>query len=550
MTTNDTQTKGGVGRTAWDFATELLVVLGRIGPAAIIVAGVLVAGYFFYTEVNRARLDADVQLQQKLTVAQDQLIQTYEKMSSMSDQLIGNISSLMELNSTINSQIDDARGRLGELSQKLEDAERLAASAQQARQSLELRNAEMRQRQEETQQTLAMIEARKKKLEVELREFEEKRQQAEQALSERTKQIEQQNQRIADLERQLGALSPDTPEPADVAQRGAQLAEALTRFAADPASMTPESFDRFIGMKLEEVETVVKAGLGFGTWDREYNIIQRDGAAERSLSGIVGVSRPLEIGDGPYISFDISDNLVSDVRIGGGYVVTRMPQAENWYADWYAALVVSEDNLRGTYFESSAPLKSWTVSQVFTLMGNAASESIYGTQASYRVLDLKELSKEFPSHFDAWSKERDAYGRPSLVLRMVERATSYSAATMFSADKFDAAFDKSGRSLYEAFVALADALVKRDIEAIESRLAPSLFPVDRGVAAAILLRDNCRVEEVNKLEELDGSKSTGMQVEVVLTFDGIDPTQPRQRALFDFSLRDGAWRMDSMWDWY
>lgn len=97
--------QAGTGRTPWDFATELLVVLGRIGPSAIIVGGFLVFSFLFYQEINKVRLDTDKLLQEKTETAQNQLVETYQRMGGMSSQLISNIDNLLKLRREIDVEI-------------------------------------------------------------------------------------------------------------------------------------------------------------------------------------------------------------------------------------------------------------------------------------------------------------------------------------------------------------------------------------------------------------------------------------------------------------
>lgn len=116
--TNDNSSTPSVpvtGRSAWDFAAEILTTLQRVGPTAIVVAGFLLFGYFFYIEVNKAKLQVDKQLQTELEAAQKQLVTTYEKMGSMSDQLIKNIEKLLELYTKVGEDIEKGRLRLKEV---------------------------------------------------------------------------------------------------------------------------------------------------------------------------------------------------------------------------------------------------------------------------------------------------------------------------------------------------------------------------------------------------------------------------------------------------
>jgi hypothetical protein len=183
------------------------------------------------------------------------------------------------------------------------------------------------------------------------------------------------------------------------------------------------------------------------------------------------------------------------------------------------------------------------VDKVFEQLGYVAAERIFGVQRDYRLATLEELSTEFPTHFALWSKENDAFGRPQLVLRMMERAADFSGRRSFDARKFETALGKTGQGFYDAFVSLADALVQRDQGVLDAKLDPAFPQLDQGVAAAIMLRDDVRVEEVRSIDVADVDGNRTEQIEVVVSFDAIDPADARQRALLEFSGRSDGWRL-------
>ena len=120
------------GRTKWDFLTELLSLLYRIGPTTIVVGGFLFFAYIFYQEVNKARIKTDELHQKQLTTAREQLITTYEKIGGMSDQLIANINNLLELSTKIDERIASSHLNLYELNNQLKAARDEAERATRA----------------------------------------------------------------------------------------------------------------------------------------------------------------------------------------------------------------------------------------------------------------------------------------------------------------------------------------------------------------------------------------------------------------------------------
>jgi hypothetical protein len=100
------------GRTPWDFATELLIVLGRIGPAAIIVAGFLIISLLFYQEINEVKSETDKLVRERTEFAQKQLVETYQTMGGMSSQLINNIGNLLKLRREIDVEIGNMKAEV------------------------------------------------------------------------------------------------------------------------------------------------------------------------------------------------------------------------------------------------------------------------------------------------------------------------------------------------------------------------------------------------------------------------------------------------------
>ena len=90
-----------------------------MGPVIVIVAGFLVAVYFFQIEVNNARLEADKQSQERVDTAQKALERTYKAIGGMSDQLIENVESLLKLRKDIDDDLQRRRTNLEDIEKNL-----------------------------------------------------------------------------------------------------------------------------------------------------------------------------------------------------------------------------------------------------------------------------------------------------------------------------------------------------------------------------------------------------------------------------------------------
>ena len=158
-----------------------------MGPSVIIVAGFLGFGYFFYQEINKARLETDKQLQNRLEVAQNQLVQTYEKIGGMSDQLIENIRSLMELNAEIDKDVETSRKELAKLEtegrqalakletetreevrEAKEEADEARREAIEVREELTKLSTDLTRRERDAESRIQELSGKRKELDVEI----------------------------------------------------------------------------------------------------------------------------------------------------------------------------------------------------------------------------------------------------------------------------------------------------------------------------------------------------------------------------------------------
>lgn len=101
----DESTDQTTGRTPWDFATAVLM---RLVPTTVVVLGLLGFAYFLYSEISKAQLEANQQLQNSLASVQEQLAENTKKMGDMSATLIENITKILELNKQVDKEIKAA----------------------------------------------------------------------------------------------------------------------------------------------------------------------------------------------------------------------------------------------------------------------------------------------------------------------------------------------------------------------------------------------------------------------------------------------------------
>lgn len=100
-----------VGRTPWDFATE---VVKQIGIPGVLVIGVLAGGMYYFHKLSELQVRADETMAERLQLWQRNSIDLAERASGMTTNLLENISSTMALTEIAQRERDVARTALAE----------------------------------------------------------------------------------------------------------------------------------------------------------------------------------------------------------------------------------------------------------------------------------------------------------------------------------------------------------------------------------------------------------------------------------------------------
>lgn len=542
------------GRTPWDFGAELLVALGRLGPSVIVVGGFLAFAYYFYKEVNEARQDADVQLQNRLKVAQEQLVQTYDKMGGMSDQLIQNIQDLLALNQRVDLEVEENRTRLRkveeQIKQELESAEREAEEArretEQAERDLERLSAEIDAKRAEMRAEVQRLEDTRKSLAQKIAESERKLQEHETSLAARVRQIDDMNREIEALRQQNAALAAQVLSPAAgpllpersvedprgqaSAERSEAIRAVLSRYLSDPEAAELTDFDSLIGFDSALVEEVARQGLGFSLWMRN---------AEEGW--FLAVTEQRENGFGPFLALGMAEGKISDVQPFYAMLATRSPTLQDWYGQWLILNQIDEYGAFSDYFPFEG--ETLRVEDLDMIFGSDVTRVVFGEPRIYRLGAIDSWAEEFPRIYDQWRQEDDYLERPSLILRMLARAEGFEAERIEGMGRPGFSED-----LRKTLVAILNAAVAGTPERASQWLASHLAPADLGRVAAIVLRDGVRVSDV-RLPGVDrGGKALSDSAVVFVDFQPPGDYKGVSTAELSFVPTEGGWLLTEMFD--
>ena len=588
-----TDTPPATGRTPWDFLSELLRLLYRIGPTAVVVAGFLLFALLFYQELNQARAQADEQLQRRLSTAQEQLIQTYEKIGSMSEQMIGNIGSLIDLNNTIDGEIEDSREHLraleteakadleaarkeaqearrdaeaakaeakaatttaDEAKEKVEiaksemekakrEAERAGSEATKARTDVrqakkevesaitkaESARKEMKELQEaaklaeqeaerarnqataatdarrDAEERLLALDTTRRELEVHIAELTREKEVREKEIAHRARHIASQQDMIQDLQDELSANGPVSMD-SQQSSEDLLMVSLLEQFAKSPLEPIEELERALIGVDLSTLDRVIGQAEGFESWvsDDSGNYYGFVGSTEYGYDSFLQV-----------LSF--GEDSVAMVRSFRGIHALKVPRSDDWYSYWMVWTVVMKDHLLTKY--DSGDYNRW---DIYTALDKWDMEVNLeeGKSRTFDVIPIAKLEELHPSTFETWAKGVDQFGRPSLILRMLDRSVNYDENSPSWIDVRELPVD-----LASTFKEILVACVARQTGDVRPHLGPDIHSRELGTLAAMALRDEPEIVDVTKSDVANGNAPVVQSVRVTVSVVGLEASE-------------------------
>jgi hypothetical protein len=504
-------------------------LVSRLGPATIIVAGFLGLSYFLYEKINVAEAEA-----------QKQLVLNTAKMGDMSAQLIDNINEMLELNKNVALERAAAR--------KLYETEfaNVQADLETARKELDDTLQQSKKTREETDLGLGVLADREATMAVQMDELKEERRSLEAQLIQLNNEREGLASQLAELTSQLGKLKDSATAVAATTATGNDIAagepvalplrQILEAFAADPDSQeTRDALKNLAGQRYESlVAAIRKDGIGFDVWfyAKEVKVDRR------TVWGYL-TQEP----DGPrnFVRLAVVDDRITSTTYRQANVLSKIPKAENWYESWMCDLVVvDDDNLSDFYSEED--ILQW---DQLSLLEQRYPDRRYengilnGEMMSFEVVSLDGFRSAFPDHYAKWKTRTDAFGRPSVILAMIERAKDFDASNL--AGMSSGAFQDG---LAEATAGLLEAAVNKNEEELR-RVAPGFGRGELGAIAAMALHGQARITDVRPVPSVLQQKAEPEELfEVIFSLEDKRNRRrtPREGRLV-FARSGGGWEL-------
>lgn len=514
------------GRTPWDFATAVLM---RLGPTTVVVIGLLGFAYFLYSEINKVRLEADQQLQNSLASAQAQLVENTKKMGDMSEKLITNISSMLELSKKVDTDIGERRDRYQkQLKTIRNELESSTKALQESRRKAEVTQAEIA-RLTENIENLANT---RKELSVEVTRLKDEK-----------KELERSTQ---DYARQVGELKErQTTTLGDIVDRIKKDREAeetvrrlLINFANEAKSaQMRESMSELIGLRAGILEKEIERdGAGFSAWFYIKNLK----SGSKNIFGYVdqGPEGPRD-----FLKIAVAKDRIYLVNMWAADFLLKIPTAENWYQSWLCNIGIRyDDGIDESCYNMD--MNRWDQISIIVdryPRGTFEHGIIFGEVPSFDIITKNDFQKKFARQYDQWSRQRDAYGRPALILSMLEREENFDAAKIDGISRV--AFPEG---LSDIVVQVLNASVRDDTSFLKNMVGPYVSRDDLGTIAAMALRDGFRVEAVAKRESATQQAPSPEAFEVQFSLDAISAAKGRDEANVIFVRTGDGWRLSDV----
>ena len=549
---SDNATDKTTGRTPWDFAT---VALMRLGPTTVVVVGFIGLSVFLYTEINKARFEADEQLRDSLASAEAQLVENTSKMGEMSEQLIDNISNMLELGERVDIKIEKVREEMTTSAEALKEAKRQVKEAQakigDLAAGLDRKLSELKDlRNERKQLTVEITQLRLEKEELEIRGSK---------YAQKVGELKEENVVLLSTEdftlwEEKAADQGEGPEEgplslaeviARVKKERTTISDVFPVFAMHPGSAdTREKLGELIGSRESILEEVIrKDGAGFSTWFYFKNI----STGAKSIFGYVE-QEP----DGPrgILKIRVQGGRISLVEPWAANVLFKIPTAENWYDIWTCDLFFDYENeIRNIYYDTK--IDTWDAPK---LALHAASDGKYETGTAYKTVvlygelkefetgSIEEFQKQFPKQYGQWRSQRnEAFGRPQLILSMLERAKTFDGTkiTGMRSATFPDGLQDFAIEVLNASVSSDDAFLKSGVVGLE------VTRQDLGGIAAMALREGLRVERVGQRQSAEQLAAAAEDFEILFSVEATDPAQERREARLTFSRAGERWKLSA-----
>ncbi len=507
-----------VGRTPWDVASE---VLTRLGPVAIMVLGFLAFIVFIYLDTKESSEQKNKALIESLKDAQTQIVDNTKKMGEMSEKMIENIGAILTLRSTVTANATAQKNAFDADMKDLEDQIREAKTTRaDLLAEIETTETELLAKEKRLSNRESQLQEKAKKEEVSALSWEKERNELEAV-------IERHAEQIAALKLQLGGSERTAPAPVD--SEAAAVRNLLAAYAEKPEDESVQKkLQDLVGLKVSVLEDIVaKDNLGFSIWFRDQG------------DRIFGYREQTDVGPRNYIRVFNKSGTITRVSSVLSNVFVRIPKAENWYESWLCDVVATPNRLAATY--SDRDKMEWTQIELFRESFGQKPKVVplvytKGELVSFKVTTHDKLRTLFPKQYQKWKRLKDSYGRPGLILEMIDRSKNFNANEIVGLQS-----PALPKKLGATIVNIMNAAVANKTGTVERHLDAGEINRNRmGEIAAIALR-NPRIVDVADRSFTDRGNNEVSRWLVTLSYEALRRGSPK--TTMTFSEAFGVWTL-------
>jgi hypothetical protein len=525
-------TKDDVG---WASVIKLLLhALGGAAKYAVIVAGLLVALYFFIeqqskiaSEAAKARQEAEKlnedklrDADERLAKAQTQLVETYERFQEIGTKQVNSLKELLAFRESVEQQSRD----------KAEEVQRLKSESERLTVELEGKNKIQAAQAEELKVQKLQVEKARQDFEQEKRQKEEADRARIKQLTDRAETYNRVRDKLIDLatkvESTQGSLTDDTKKLArDILEATKAAEQRLADFISNPNSETFNQLKSIIiGTSSDDVMGFDFGGQGAALYACENN---------QQKSCII-VSSQDDFGYSGILSIDFEKNIVVDID----YITKIVGIFTHDINDWNKQIIVVrvlESGIKDTELVAVST-NQWTIMDLAKSNGETLVIKFDRLNKPASSLSVEQYRKMLPDDYRSAVLDNSDRGEPAVNFAMEGRAANFKAANVAKAVAIPA-------EILVRFNHVADAAVSRDdISTVSDTVEPSIDTAFMGRLAAVLLKRDFQITGYEVSANDTNSAS------IVAEFHPLETGTETTKATIRFhrATADAAWRLSGL----
>jgi hypothetical protein len=527
---------------------QMLAALGSAAKYAVIVAGILIALYFFTEQSNKARQEGEKINEEKvkdadkrLASAQSQLLNTYTQFQEIGTRQVNNLKEVLDLREQVDKQENTKRDEIQEIEGKLKEDKRQEAQLIEEEARL---NKELAQRQTLLtaksnellhQQTLldqARLDFEKARLDSAQKSSEKEK--ADRArvvqLTERATAYKQIRDILTQLARAVETDSKDTKSLAhNVLHPVQDIKQNLKTFVRAPNTENLETIKPIIGLSRNEIAQLDFKDAGFSL----YLCGSKIGNSENGC--VAAISQDMYTYNGILI-ITFKEDLVVEMDYIKTLLVVALHAADDWDKKITGIRTISPD---GNDFDLQEFVgDTWTFGQLIRSEEKDAQINVVfdNVNRPLSTLTPEKYQSLFSDDYRAAIDDNNFRGEPAVNFAMERRAENFRAANIRGVALVP-------REVLQPFNQLAGAAVERKgTSGLSGAGDPALEPGFLGRFGAVLLKRDFQIVGYQP------SAGDTNAAAIIAEYHPLETGPETRKATFQFR-RPGAgapWRLSSM----